>query len=135
MTLSEPSRFIEEIDQSLIEKTRKASFRGATIKEERNYNPFNKSKSSWTSTINESHSGTTATSPAQQRQPVAHNVNMSTADASEIMAGQRVFHQKFGAGTVITVEGAGPNKKASVDFDESGNKMLMLKFAKLSIIN
>ena len=60
---------------------------------------------------------------------------MSTADASEIMAGQRVFHQKFGAGTVITVEGAGPNKKASVDFDESGNKMLMLKFAKLSIIN
>ena len=135
MTLSEPSRFIEEIDQSLIEKTRKASFRGATIKEERNYNPFNKSKSSWTSTINDSHSGTKATSPAQQRQPVAHNVNMSTADASEIMAGQRVFHQKFGAGTVITVEGAGPNKKASVDFDESGNKMLMLKFAKLSIIN
>ncbi len=135
MTLSEPSRFIEEIDQSLIEKTRKASFRGATIKEERNYNPFNKSKSSWTSTINDSHSGTTATSPAQQRLPVAHNVNMSTADASEIMAGQRVFHQKFGAGTVITVEGAGPNKKASVDFDESGNKMLMLKFAKLSIIN
>lgn len=135
MTLSEPSRFIEEIDQSLIEKTRKASFRGATIKEERNYNPFNKSKSSWTSTINDSHSGTTATSTAQQRQPVAHNVNMSTADASEIMAGQRVFHQKFGAGTVITVEGAGPNKKASVDFDESGNKMLMLKFAKLSIIN
>lgn len=135
MTLSEPSRFIEEIDQSLIEKTRKASFRGATIKEERNYNPFNKSKSSWTSTINDSHSGTTATSPAQQRQPVTHNVNMSTADASEIMAGQRVFHQKFGAGTVITVEGAGPNKKASVDFDENGNKMLMLKFAKLSIIN
>lgn len=135
MTLSEPSRFIEEIDQSLIEKTRKASFRGATIKEERNYNPFNKSKSSWTSTINDSHSGTTATSPAQQRQPVTHNVNMSTADASEIMAGQRVFHQKFGPGTVITVEGAGPNKKASVDFDESGNKMLMLKFAKLSIIN
>lgn len=135
MTLSEPSRFIEEIDQSLIEKTRKASFRGATIKEERNYNPFNKNKSSWTSTINDSHSGTKATSPAQQRQPVAHNVNMSTADASEIMAGQRVFHQKFGAGTVITVEGAGPNKKASVDFDESGNKMLMLKFAKLSIIN
>ena len=135
MTLSEPSRFIEEIDQSLIEKTRKASFRGATIKEERNYNPFNKSKSSWTSTINDSHSDTTATSQAQQRQPVTHNVNMSTADASEIMAGQRVFHQKFGAGTVITVEGAGPNKKASVDFDESGNKMLMLKFAKLSIIN
>ena len=135
MTLSEPSRFIEEIDQSLIEKTRKASFRGATIKEERNYNPFNKSKSAWTSIINDSHSGTTATSPAQQRQPVTHNVNMSTADASEIMAGQRVFHQKFGAGTVITVEGAGPNKKASVDFDESGNKMLMLKFAKLSIIN
>ena len=46
----------------------------------------------------------------------------------------RVLHQKFGQGTVVKVEGIGPNKKASVDFDESGNKMLMLKFAKLSIL-
>ena len=35
LTLSEPSRFIEEIDQSLIERTRKASFRGNKAKNQR----------------------------------------------------------------------------------------------------
>ncbi|MGN0033837.1 MAG: ATP-dependent helicase [Candidatus Limimorpha sp.] len=136
MTLSEPSRFIEEIDQSLIEKTRKASFRGATIKEERRYNPFDKNKSPWGAENSRKHESERIDSaPAKTRQPVMQNGDMRTADASEIEAGQRVFHQKFGAGTVIKVEGAGPNRKASVDFDESGNKMLMLKFAKLSIIN
>ena len=55
-------------------------------------------------------------------------------DAEEIEVGMRVLHQKFGQGTVVKVEGIGPNKKASVDFDEGGNKMLMLKFAKLSIL-
>ena len=36
--------------------------------------------------------------------------------------------------TVLAVEGAGANKKASVKFDTEGTKMLMLKFAKLSIL-
>jgi DNA helicase-2/ATP-dependent DNA helicase PcrA len=46
----------------------------------------------------------------------------------------RVMHQKFGAGTILSIEGAGANKKASVQFDTAGVKMLMLKFAKLGII-
>ena len=45
LTLSEPSRFIEEIDQSLIERTRKASFRGtSSFNEGVNFSdPFSKS--------------------------------------------------------------------------------------------
>lgn len=127
ITLSEPSRFIEEIDPSLIEHTRKAAFRGTTIKEERGYNPFSSNKGSWT------YSGET---PKVQKQtyPKASANDFVPVDAEEIEAGLRVLHQKFGQGTVVKVEGVGPNKKASVDFDESGNKMLMLKFAKLSIL-
>ena len=44
------------------------------------------------------------------------------------------MHAKFGAGTVLSIEGAGANKKASVHFDTAGVKMLMLKFARLAII-
>ena len=44
------------------------------------------------------------------------------------------MHQKFGEGTVISVDGAGANKKATVHFDNNGTKQLMLKFAKLKII-
>ena len=51
-----------------------------------------------------------------------------------IQEGFRVLHQKFGEGTVISVDGAGANKKATVNFDTSGTKQLMLKFAKLKII-
>jgi DNA helicase-2/ATP-dependent DNA helicase PcrA len=46
----------------------------------------------------------------------------------------RVMHAKFGAGTILSIEGAGANKKASVHFDTAGVKMLMLKFARLAII-
>ncbi len=46
----------------------------------------------------------------------------------------RVMHAKFGAGTILSVDGAGANKKATVRFDSNGTKQLMLKFAKLKII-
>ncbi len=51
------------------------------------------------------------------------------------MEGMRVMHQKFGGGTVISVDGAGANKKATVKFDTAGTKQLMLKFARLAILH
>jgi DNA helicase-2/ATP-dependent DNA helicase PcrA len=49
------------------------------------------------------------------------------------VAGQVVEHQRFGKGTVQSVEGAGENRKAQIDFGGHGKKMLVLKFAKLKI--
>ncbi|GCD78489.1 DNA helicase [Thermaurantimonas aggregans] len=45
--------------------------------------------------------------------------------------GDRVYHQKFGYGKVLSVEGTGVNKKASVAFDQVGEKKLLLQYAKL----
>jgi len=42
-----------------------------------------------------------------------------------------VEHATFGEGKVITVEGSGPNKKATVQFNGIGQKQLLLRFAKL----
>jgi DNA helicase-2/ATP-dependent DNA helicase PcrA len=136
LTLSEPSRFIEEIDSSLIERTRKASFRGTTTKDEPRFNPFSSNKS-WTYSGDKRYEKpreTAKQSAPKASYPQASDSDFVAADASEIEAGQRVLHQKFGQGTVLKVEGIGPNRKASVEFDNSGNKMLMLKFAKLSIL-
>ena len=139
LTLSEPSRFIEEIDQSLIERTKKASFRGTTsFNEGFNFsNPFSKK-------IQEKKEFQRRTEP-KQNTPI--NINRATtsqttsnasyfiaADPEEIQEGMRVLHQKFGQGEVLKVEGIGPNKKATVLFDECGSKQLMLKFAKLNIL-
>ena len=48
--------------------------------------------------------------------------------------GSVVEHQRFGRGVVVKVEGVGENAKATVDFDATGRKQLLLKFAKLRIV-
>lgn len=146
LSLSEPSRFIEEINPDLIEKTKKASFRGTTIKEERRYNPFGTNRGSWSESYGRRETGDdrrnayghsekprVPETPKTSAAPQASDADFAPADPEAINVGQRVLHQKFGQGTVVKVEGTGPNKKASVAFDTCGTKLLMLKFAKLNI--
>ena len=52
---------------------------------------------------------------------------------SELRPGQRVEHDRFGFGTILSFEDEGANMKAIVQFDEGGCKTLLLKFAKLRI--
>lgn len=63
----------------------------------------------------------------QRKAFVASNID-------DIQAGCLVQHQLFGQGEVLSVEGAGPNKKAQVQF-ESETRTLILKFAHLRIIS
>ncbi len=53
---------------------------------------------------------------------------------SAVIVGNIVEHQRFGKGEVIRMEGAGPNKKAEIKFENFGNKNLLLQFAKLKIL-
>ena len=46
-----------------------------------------------------------------------------------------VEHDRFGRGKILQVEGSGPNKKATVHFENIGSKQLLLKFAKLRVIS
>ena len=47
----------------------------------------------------------------------------------------QVKHSRFGEGKVLSISGEGSNKKATVFFTGIGQKELLLKFAKLEIIN
>ena len=58
----------------------------------------------------------------------------SPAEINSIMPGMKVSHEKFGIGKVLGVEGAGDSRKATVFFEGVGQKQLMLKFAKLSVV-
>lgn len=53
---------------------------------------------------------------------------------TDVSTGERVKHQRFGLGTISGTEGDGPNKKAVINFDNVGEKKLLLKFAKLEKI-
>ncbi len=52
-----------------------------------------------------------------------------------IQAGTKVKHERFGVGVISQLEGIGANKKAIIKFDGVGEKKLLLKFAKLQVIN
>ena len=58
------------------------------------------------------------------------------ADAiADLRPGQRVEHDRFGFGEILRFEDNGPQMKAIVRFDDSGEKTLLLKFAKLRIVH
>lgn len=50
-----------------------------------------------------------------------------------IVPGMVIFHPNFGAGKVVALDGLGVNKKAKVAFAQYGQKVLLLKFAKLYV--
>ncbi len=52
----------------------------------------------------------------------------------DMKAGQRVEHSKFGYGRIITLERDGASVKAKVLFDDFGEKLLLLQYAKLRIV-
>ena len=57
------------------------------------------------------------------------------SDSKEIVVGVNVSHAKFGKGKILNIEGAYPNRKATAFFPSVGQKQLLLKFAKLEIID
>ncbi|MBR4561170.1 MAG: UvrD-helicase domain-containing protein [Bacteroidales bacterium] len=134
LTLSERSRFVDEIDANLIEQTQKASFRGTTSMGGRSTfggrfgKPINEPEQHGFRKIE----NTPTTRPSFSQPAVPQNLEPSNPDL--LQEGMRVMHAKFGAGTILSIDGAGANKKASVNFDAGGVKMLMLKFAKLAIL-
>ena len=55
-------------------------------------------------------------------------------DLSIYKAGQRIYHKKFGEGTINYVEEEGEDAKVDINFDKVGHKRLMAKYAGLEII-
>ncbi len=52
-----------------------------------------------------------------------------------LSAGSNIEHERFGKGTIVSIEGSGENAKAEVDFQAVGRKKLLLKFALFKILD
>ena len=115
-TSGEVSRFVEEIDSQYIETPRRQPTMPNSL---------------WN--IGKPQPAKKKVQPVfVQRGPAVPN---NPAEVNAIMVGMRVQHDKFGQGKVIAIEGAADSRKATVFFEGGvGNKQLMLKFAKLTII-
>jgi DNA helicase II / ATP-dependent DNA helicase PcrA len=74
--------------------------------------------------------------PSTKPKEIVHtpSPDFVASDTSDLQAGQKVEHPKFGFGTVKGVEGGAHNPVATVEFELNGEKKIMLKFAKLRIV-
>ena len=51
-----------------------------------------------------------------------------------LQAGVRIAHDRFGEGTITSLDNTNDNARISVTFDNVGDKVLLLKFAKIRVI-
>jgi DNA helicase-2/ATP-dependent DNA helicase PcrA len=68
---------------------------------------------------------------SQVTRPVLFGAPDDIEPQQGISLGGRVYHQVFGEGTVLNVEGAGDNARVQVNFDDEGSKWLVLQYAGL----
>ena len=136
---AEPSRFIEEIDESFLEYL-------TTITENR-YKPLidadifgevDKSKLRLRKPV----SSSPPRGPSENNLRKLRRIKPVTSSASKnidakdlnISIGTIVEHVRFGKGSVIRIEGSGADTKAEINFSNGGLKKLLLRFAKLKVI-
>lgn len=139
MEFDNPSRFIDEIDASLIEGGEEApesSFGGGRSSyggygSEGGYGgrmPWDRDRSGYRRDYQNS-------KPVASQFMADPKPAFASSAAGSLTEGCRIEHQRFGIGTVLKIEGTGENTKATVEFQNAGTKQLLLKFAKFTILS
>lgn len=79
------------------------------------------------------------TEPAPVKRPQTVQVRVPDKDFEptpvlELRAGQRIEHNRFGYGKILEITGGHADLKAKISFDEHGEKILILKYAKIRVV-
>ncbi len=135
---SEPSRFISELDAKFIDDQTSEMImskdsikpKSTTVKKEKSSLYTKKTFK----TKDKNDSKETSSLPKNLKRASNMDKGVSNNQANTIQVGMEVFHDRFGRGKVLTIEDSGENKKASVFFNNSGTKNLLLRYAKLRIL-
>lgn len=72
--------------------------------------------------------------PIRKAQSKSSNAAQKAA-INALSVGSKIEHERFGIGTIVSIEGSGENAKAEVDFQAVGRKKLLLKFALFKILD
>lgn len=143
---TEPSRFIEEIDERYLHYLTpilsNPNYRYKPLIDRDIFGEVDKSKLRLQKPISGTPPSKNApTGDEQQRlrklKPVnsIQNASPNKSIYNELEVGATVYHEHFGKGIIKALEGVGNDKKAQVNFESGGLKNILLRFAKLTIIN
>jgi DNA helicase II / ATP-dependent DNA helicase PcrA len=140
LNFCEPSRFISEIDEQYLANVQINNLRGESPAFGRNLfdSPQTYARTNLQAPPKREYLSNdqqpTSKRLTQLKQAMARP-SFEADDPNAIGVGSKIEHQRFGQGIVTHVEGEGSNKKATVNFKHSGERQLLLKFAKLRIID
>ena len=129
LNTSEPSRFISEIDQVFLEMEATPRPGGRSLNSSRGFDkPFSGG-------LNKTMipSGNLKSMNGIKKAPINKNVNKGGGDL-DLKVGYSVMHDRFGKGKVTHLEGSGSDKKATIFFPHHGSKKVLLRFAKLDVL-
>jgi DNA helicase-2/ATP-dependent DNA helicase PcrA len=141
LTDAEPSRFIQEIDDEFLEymNPMDTGYRYKPSIDLDIFGDIDKSKLR----LAKPNAGTPpkmygddsiSSANIRKLKPIGNVAPNSNLFDSKLTIGNIVIHERFGKGEVLSMEGAGADKKAEIKFEVGGIKKLLLRFAKLDVI-
>lgn len=121
----EPSRFIDELDPEFIENLYGSKQQKSQISRQQN---FSESLKNFRKV-----SQVSSQLPILAPSPVG-KADFAILNGADLRPDMKVQHERFGIGTVAEIQGGGADAKATVIFPNFGKKQLLLKFARLRIM-
>ena len=122
MEFSRPSRFIREIPQQFYKASQSVSSASQPRIEQR------------MKPLRPQNVGGGFVPPTRPFSPPNRpTTSVQPSVSGELKVGSAVVHERFGRGVVQALEGSGIDAKATVSFENAGTKVLMLRFAKLTL--
>jgi len=128
---SEPSRFLSEIDRQYTIHETTARSGGRSLKSGRVAEPVH---SGGLNKITGFPTKNLRSLEDVSKTPAAPG-SFQASSLSDLKVGYNVLHESFGKGKVIQITGIGDDKRAIIFFPKEGSKTLLLRFAKLQIVD
>jgi DNA helicase-2/ATP-dependent DNA helicase PcrA len=148
LTDCEPSQFLEEIDPKYLEyitPKRLAPSRNNFVDSNLFEDDVPKDKIRYRKPIPRKSASVRTAKPSVLKKPLVAPKNMKPVSKvatrvggvsdAKIAVGTIVEHVRFGQGEVLKLEGVGGDAKAEIKFEKEGLKKLILKFAKLNVVD
>jgi len=143
-----PSRFLKDLDPNLLDYPSESVMFGHSEKTEtfqnRTFPSSNKTFEEKPTMPRVTSYGTPISSTGKPLHKVVKHPSSPTSmpieagfasDISGLKVGCVIAHERFGKGVVQSLEGSGDNAKVEVEFEASGYKKLLLKFARFTLLS
>lgn len=133
-----PSRFLSDIDRKFIDSTNSIDFNFDSSR--RLSDAVNNYSGSYGIRTGKEFSGISTSTRAAKKKSKSFSFDATGAQeiktsVNGLCAGKRVSHNRFGVGVVRKIESVSGSEVVTIDFGVTGVKKILLKYAKLSILD